>query len=131
ANPGTVIKAGGVTVTIQSGFVKLLPGRILDGQLKAQGEAAGSKVEADVAWKNGKLVWSAEADFDLGPPTNFQILGKVHVAADSGGGGKLTPNGPIKFAAPALQGVEIKDLTADKEKKNFHAVIDANQALAE
>src|SRR4029078_7016765 len=58
-------------------------------------------------------------------------IGKVHIAADSSGGGKLTPNGPIKLAAPALQGVQIKELTAHREKKNFHSVIDANQALAE
>lgn len=131
AAPGVVIKAGPATVTILSGFVKLLPGRKLDGQLKAQGESNGSTVEATVGWKNGKLDWAAEGDFDLGPLTSFQIIGKVHAAAGSNGTGKFIQNGEIKFAPPALQGIVIKELSGDKNQKQFHAVIDANQALAE
>lgn len=129
AAAGTVIQAGGTTVTIQGGTIHLLPGKILDGHLQARSETGATAAEATVGWKQGKFDWSAEGTFDLGQLTRQQLMGKVHAAAGSNGTGNFVAEGPITFGSPALRGIAITELSGNKETRTFSATIDASQAI--
>ena len=129
AKAGTVIKAGGATVTINGGHVNLLPGKKLDGALQASAGAGGTSVEAKVAWKDGVFEWSAEALFELSPLTKDVLRGKVRAAAGSDGTGNFTSEGPVTFGSPALAGVVIEQVSGNKEKAEFVAVISASEAI--
>jgi hypothetical protein len=128
AAPGTTIKNGTASVTIDGGTIHLLPNRILDGNLKAHADAGGSQVEAVIGWKQGKFDWSADGTFDLGPLTRQQLRGKVHATA-GGGHNTLVAEGPITFGSPALAGVEITALSGDKESRRFTITVDAHKAV--
>ncbi|HEU4728442.1 MAG TPA: DUF4157 domain-containing protein [Kofleriaceae bacterium] len=129
AASGTVIKAGSTSVTIVGGTIHLLPGKILDGDLKARSQAGETAVEATVGWKQGKFDWSAEGDFDLGPMTSNALIGSVHAAAGSSGTGEFVSNGKITFGSPALRDVEISHLSGNKEQKHFTATVNAQRAV--
>jgi hypothetical protein len=129
AASGTVIQAGGATVTIEGGTVNLLPGRILDGQLRARTDAGQTGVEAKVGWTNGKFDWAAEGVFDLAALTNRQLLGQVRAAAGSDGTGNFEANGPITFGNPALAGIQITHLSGDRTTSSFTATVNAEQAV--
>ncbi|MBA3461417.1 MAG: hypothetical protein H0T46_15750, partial [Deltaproteobacteria bacterium] len=129
AASGTVIKAGSASVTINSGNIKLLPGKKLEGDLDASAMAAGAAVEAKVGWKDGKFTWSAEAVFDLGTMTYQKVLGKARVAGGSDGSGRFISEGPITFASPALAGVTIDSISGDKEVPRFDMEVSAEGAV--
>ncbi|HEY5951001.1 MAG TPA: DUF4157 domain-containing protein, partial [Kofleriaceae bacterium] len=87
AGSGLEVKVGSTVVTIVSGQISLLPGKILEGHLTARAKSGGSQVEATVGYKNNELDWAAEGTFDLAQITNDKLRGTVRAAAGSNGTG--------------------------------------------
>ncbi|MBA3459617.1 MAG: DUF4157 domain-containing protein, partial [Deltaproteobacteria bacterium] len=130
AAAGTVIRANGVTVTINGGFIRLLPDGKLHGALQAGATAGGAAVEANIGWENDVFTWSAEAVLDLAALTGQKVIGRVRAAAGSGGVGRFTNEGPVTFgpSLAALQGVSIDTISGDRNGPTFDLEISAENA---
>lgn len=129
AKPNTHIKTKSVEVVIVEGYIKLLPGKKLHGNLHAGVATAGASVEAKVGWNNNVFTWEAEAEFDLGALTSKMILGKARVAADSGGAGSFKTVGDVTFGMAGLEGVKITELSGSKEPPHFVCQFTATEAV--
>ncbi|HTL34387.1 MAG TPA: DUF4157 domain-containing protein, partial [Kofleriaceae bacterium] len=136
AAAGTEITVGKTTkITILGGHIDLLPGKILDGHLKAKGEGGGgpegggTQAEATIGWNQGKFDWAAEGNFELKDLTNSMLLGSVHAAAGSNGTGNFVSNGPITFGNPLLKDVTIEHLTGNREEQHYEATISVEKAI--
>jgi Domain of unknown function (DUF4157) len=129
AASGTVIQAGGASITLEGGTVNLQPGRILDGQLRVRSDAGQTGVEAKVGWTQGKFDWAVEGVFDLGALTSQQILGQVRAAAGSDGTGNFETIGPVRFGSKALEGIQITHLAGNRADSTFTATVNAEQAV--
>ena len=130
ANPGTKITVGKTKITVISGEVELLPGKILNGHLTARADNAAAGVEATVGWNNGKFDWAAEGDFELDPMTDHKLKGTVHAAAGSNGTGNFVANGPITFGDERLKDVAITALSGNKEENRYSATVSARGLFA-